>query len=735
MAAKAGLQNVIVDLPADGTGWGEAIAELESKGIRYLIAINSLAPVARGIAVEPAGYRITGIKEAQHIDVPMFGATEAFSLVVTQRDGSIQSQALTPIQQDRLQLDVDPQSSLDHVLLIYPRLKELRMPDFWEGFDVQRDLVLGAFRNHKPGPGFRGLVNPLGALLQFPGQDLQFVPDSKLFRIEFENFLRKKYTAVETVKRAWALRASSIESFATMAQLVPLWSPTRGVGRFWDPESNTTLQCDQRNSTAWNDIREVIASAASRRYERLVASLHQEIHAPVVQEWHGWDGPYESGNTLLDGVGMVVRGETPTEQIESACKATSTVLRLRSPSWLLATNIMQSDMNLLSGTLDDLVSLGARGWFVRTSDEKVMQRVGQEINRLERDDSIAQWHPNALFYPELASNPAMPMRLAGGKWWLPSPMPGERLFLGSKFAAYRYLDGSNSFCAIWALHEPVKAKLRLGDPKAVTLSTTDGQEIKPKLGKNFIEVVVPTLPLILHGTAEFAIPEQALAEVSIDFKTLADEAEKQMIPMPEERLRFADSMTAFERSPGVAFEQIFGQLDMLNKNLGLYGWIEAEESRDTNFSEAVVEPGNSGNGILRLRTRLPSPVSGFFANYNFMVRQAGPHELWVAARIPERTPDLLLLRIGDQTLRASGSPINFYGNGYGWYRFGEVSLQPGNIQFGLMVQSNEGVDLSLDVVVLFPGRFKPNGVFAPKAAALKQTLQPEPGPKQQPVKP
>ena len=62
-AKAAGIEDVVVELPVSGAGWSEAFQALEKAKMRYLIDIDSAAPSAVGIGVEPAGYRIDDITE------------------------------------------------------------------------------------------------------------------------------------------------------------------------------------------------------------------------------------------------------------------------------------------------------------------------------------------------------------------------------------------------------------------------------------------------------------------------------------------------------------------------------------------------------------------------------------------------------------------------------------------------------------------------------------------------
>ncbi|HTQ09776.1 MAG TPA: hypothetical protein VMI31_06865, partial [Fimbriimonadaceae bacterium] len=124
-AKSAGFNDVIVDLPANGTGWDETIKALESSGMRYLIALSSLAPMAEGVAIDPAGYRISGITQAQKLSISLPGATGALVVILNERDSSISESKLYPVMNGNLSLDVKAYGEFQQVVLIYPRMRSL----------------------------------------------------------------------------------------------------------------------------------------------------------------------------------------------------------------------------------------------------------------------------------------------------------------------------------------------------------------------------------------------------------------------------------------------------------------------------------------------------------------------------------------------------------------------------------------------------------------------------------
>lgn len=715
-AKAAGAKDVIVDLPADGTGWAATIRALEEAGLRYLIAISTAAPTCTGISVEPQGYRVPGITEPRRVELRIPGATSGLVALVTQRDGAVQMTDRVTMPEGNLSLDVDPKNQLEHVLLVYPLVQELRVPDYWLEFDRRRDELIQAIRANKPGPGLRGILNPMGSLLSFPGPDAQFVPTNRVFRMELEAFLRAKYTSLQTAIRAWSLSINDIQSFAALARCVPLWTAARGIPQLWDPDTGELVGVSSRGSSAWKDIQEVLRSTSARRYARLADAIRTVANVPVLQEWVGWSGPYSNPEPALDGVGMRMVGASPSSLVDSGCRAASTILRWRQPGWLIASSVVVEGQNqpdaLLADALADAASMGARGWFVRaTSDTLRRAAVSADV---ANDTTLPSWRPSALFYPEAAMNPAAPTRLPGGRWWLPSPASGNRVDLGSNYAAYRYSDGSENFVALWSIGTPRKTVLRLADAKRVVFETIDASQTGARVVKNTIELTVPTTPILLRGSDEIPVPQEAIEETVHDIETILEKLGPRA-GTGEEAYRLAEAIAAMERNPGGAFDAMRQQLTKLDIAHGNAVWVEGESTRDTNFSEPAAVTGVSKNAALTLRSRLASPPEGYYANYVPNARVEGMHELWVAANIPPKHRNGFTVRIGDQALRIQRGPVSLYASGYGWYKMGEISLIKGPIMIQVAVDSKEGAEVAIDVLLLAPDSFTPNGVFPPRA--------------------
>lgn len=715
-AKAAGIQDVVVDLPASGAGWDETLAALREADMRYLIRLDSLAPTAKGFAVEPQSYRITGITAPQTVTLDLPGATSAYVVLASRRDSSIASSARVPVVNGKITYEAKPGGEIEHVLLVYPETSSLVQPDYWEGMDVQRDTLLNSLRRHAPGPGLRGIVNPLGQTLGLPGRELEFVPTSAYFRMEFRDMLEKRYHAVKTVMQSWGMGTNDLETFEDLARLVPLWRGSRGVGLLLDPVTNKTYAAESKRSLVWADLAEAVNAAGVRRFGRYVSGVRMVANVPIVQEWAGWAAAYESSNSPLDGVGMRTLGTAPEAIVASGCRATSSICRWSTPGWLPATNVdLGAGENVagqLTAVLDDVGSLGARGCFVRADSPEVMKAVAAEAAKRKDDVSLAAAHVQALYFPENALNPAFPQRLPFGLWWLPSPVDGNRIDLGTMFSGYRMTSQSGSVTVLWA-KQPGRYKIRLANPKTVVFQATDGHNLDPKLAKDGVEVNLTDMPTIVTGTEEIPVPEISFAETLFRFDMMMDMATRSMRDITEERIYFKDYVNGFDRNPGGSFNQMRTQLVRLGAKVGNVAVVEIEKSPETNFSEVANVPGCSGGGALVLRTPIAPGPQGYFVEVTVPSKSRDEQEVWLSASIPLEKRHEITVSVNGQLLPLTGEPVGTYGDGYGWYKLGVTRLGGDPVKVRIMVSGAASAPIALDSLVLTPRPFKPLGPYPP----------------------
>lgn len=720
-ASKEGISDFLVDVPASGAGWAELLSALHKAHARYLIRINSLAPMSKGIAIEPQGYRFTGITATRSLKVDLVGATSALAVLVQRRDGLIISSKKVPVVNGVLNYTVKVDNGIEHVLLLYPESTSAELPDFWEAFDLHRDQLLESIHVNHLDDGLRGIVNPIGHVVTLPGRDFHFVPTNPFFRIELKNFLVERYKNLETALRLWALGPNTIQDFDELARLVPLWNGTRGISMLYDPQADKLISCFNQKSAIWTDIEDVVAIANVKRFQLIVEALHSTVDVPVIQEWSGWATAYEMKQAPLDGIGVKTVGTAPSAILDTASRAASSMLRWSKPGWLPATDVdlgPSTDPKQLPEVVDDILSLGSKGLFIRAEKDSELKAVAAESTRLTASPPDANFSPSPVFFPENAINPASPQRLPGGRIWIPSPMDGNRVDFGAQFFGYRYEDVNGDQYALWSLKQ-VRVKLFMSKPDKATFTTLDGSDAGVKILRDGVEITIGPVPILISGINELPVPGPCLEETLSHYNQIMALLDARHADAPEEAFAFTDANQSFKTSPGASFEKMRDQLRRLSIKVASYTWIEAEKVKSTNFSEAIAIPSCSAGFALALRTQLPSEGEGFFADYDLVVRSKENQSVWLAAKIPaERRQDVSVI-VGSQNFSVSGDPISLYGNGFGWFKLGVTRLAGTNSKLRISVRGDSASDMAFDTVLLTPNDFAPNGIFVPDPIPFK----------------
>lgn len=712
-AAADGVTNVVVSLPADGANWGPCFKALNDNHMQFIVQLSSPPPSRETVIVDPAGYRVPDISRKTTIDLAIPDASEALLVLATLRDGSIRWSRRVPIVDGHLKDVIDPTVDLPHVLLVYPVVKSSESTDFYDGLDDHRDRLLSSFQKSPPGDGYRGLLDPFGANANFPGADCQGIPTSRLFEAELAGFLETKYSAISTALQAWGISTNDIKDFGQLSRMVPLWSETRGVANIWDTQTDMVYGADRTKSLAWSDIRTVLRSVAARRTKHLIDNIKNVTHGPVFCTWTGWDGPYGSVDTSLDGTAFEPSTKSIPVLMDDASRPVSSSLRSGHAGVTLATGMAANGGIGIQDTVAELEGIGVRGWFFKTDDDAERKAIGKLSRDREADTSASEWKVQGLFYPEAAQDPAIPMRLLGGLWWLPAPSDGQRLNLGSGIEGYRTTTGSETTYILWSTVGPQKIGFRVSDPKELSVTTVDGTPIEFKKKKTEVELELPTSPTVFRNTGDFPVPGVSLLTTVTAISLLLDNFDSKVNLSGAEQYTFADAVKAYDRSPGASFETLRAQLMRLAPRAAPYVWVAASRSPKHNFGEYGPMVGSSSENVLLLSNRFRPAEGMFFAEYPLSPHVVGTHEVWVAAKIPPALRDKIRIRAGDRLLGPASSPVSYYGDGFGWYKFGEVEVQKGVTNFRIEVPSTAHGSLALDVIAISPPGFRPQGPKMP----------------------
>lgn len=713
-AVQAGVTDVFVELPLDLGTWRRVLPELESRGFRYLIGVSALAPSASVVAIEPKSYRVSGLMGRVDIKVDIPSGERAYGIFANERNGAVIWEGWLPIQAGKLPFRYDLGSDFPHVLVLYPEVKDQRMADYWEGFDLYRDQLLTILQNAPLGSGYRGLVNPAGKTVRSFQVDDTLVPTSKLFRLELETYLRQKYGTPDLVAASWHVGLHHNRSFEDFAACVPLWQGSRGVDSILNLNSGKVTSSERRDEI-WSDIRTVVRSGAARRLNRLVDVISDTTGRPVFQDWSGWGGLYEDADGALAGISFRMDPRSAVDVLDMAAGPMSSVLRRGRPMTGLAVSVQlqEGETALDAGrVIRQSESLGTRGWFFNASSPELRTAVADAAETYRDQASMARNGVRPLYYPFAATNPAVTGRLPGGMVWIPSPVSGERLDLGPTIEGYRFVDRGVTTFVFWAISQPQRVKMRMSSEVVPTMVAIDGSDLLIKSKKNEVELTIPTTPVIVEGSSDIPVPLDGFYANQAAVSYLIDTFGKLIDLSGTELTNLKRTTSGFERTPLASYLAIRNQFQSMAVRAAPYNWLEAENPVTSNFSDMLDVSGTSGGKVLELNPKVKT-VAPYASEYVVQNRLGGSHSIWIAAKMDEPARKALKISLAGQAMEMEPNPVSFYGSGFAWYRAGQLTLPPGQTRMWIRAETDEPINCQIDVIMVAPGEFRPNGVLPP----------------------
>lgn len=721
-----GIDDVLIECN-QSTNLPEVTKIAEELKLNYLISFENPAPRAPAFVIQPENYRIekAGANGDFSLNIP--NAISIYYLLVAPRTGSIDAKGWVPVINGtanvRYRLDV---GGSDYTLLIFPKLDFSKLTDYWERFDLRRDETLKKIQSANFGEGLRGFVNPLGQVEMWNSYQGIYVPDSEMFRLEFQAYLEKRYgNDIDKLIRAWRFSLIEIDSFKTASRLIPLFSSERGLDKFFDPQTERMYSCDPRNSLYWTDLKTVIENAALRRTQRLAETIFRIANVPVIFEYETLSPIHNTAKPAGDGIGMVLRG-TGLNAIDGPAASASAIMHAwKMKGWCVVTALQDETnrpieaLSLLSLALDT-ADLGARGWFIKWTNGSDIHALMQLKSQIQAQNTpIAQSiasAPRAVFYPENARNPAMTMRLPGGVWWLPTPAAGNRLEIGSRYEGYRHVAGYGTFLAIWRTEGSARVRLLLREPDKVVVTSANGLPVEKRVIRGAIELNMDSTPLFFTGTDEIPVPQDSIDLLQADFHTLANEAKRLEIDIGDNKFFFEDARKRIRDNAYTAWESMLNETKNVVRKLSKIIWIEGEQPSSSNFGYVTQNVACSGEKAYVIKTPFQTTdQSGLGASYRFRILEPGDYEIWLAARIPQNLRPFVNIELTGGTIYGvPDTPAAGYGSDFAWYRIGLSNLKEGNYDVRIRVSPNaKEVDVMIDAILLTRNRFNPKGPRMP----------------------
>lgn len=732
--AKAGVRSVLLEWQSfpQAEQWSDAIQKLEQAKLDYWLAFSPhrAERYATGWIVQPERYRLAPSKEGVY-SLRFSGADKAWMVAANRTDASWKRTTMLDVRNDRATLAMpgDPESE---VLLFYPHGRT-QLPDLWEGWDRFRDNLMVLLKELKPGTGFRGWVN----LVSIPQDDdaVACVPDSPLFRVEWQSFLQARYKEIGDLEREWGLEGG-IGSFERAAGVIPLWRVNRGLPYLWDPAKpdEKPLDVGIHRSAFQRDYRDYL----NARLTALTGTLRQALRPftgdapvyaiqmppshqqpPLIPTYTGSYGGLENVCVWLPNNDKEAWGYWMAYHTLEG--------RPRNPAHrMLIVELGVEQLESASLTLARARALGYQQvfWQLATPESVPDEFFKAMLAADEAPANGIEWLP----FPASLWSPAEFIRLPDGRWWFPSASAGgEVLDWGDNLYAYwttsDTTEGRRIQLCLWSKQGIQEVVLRRLDDSTLSVLSTDGQAVGVRVHRDRVTLQVGMRPILLTGFQVLPICETAVNEYNARFALAEKAAAQAGHQFSILRFNFRQAVSLYERNPVEGYRLIVNSVHEAERFLRSHLQIEAEHTQEHTFGTLRENPAASGSSTLWLSTPLSPSSAGYGASYTFSAARPGEYVLWLSTTLPATplewsmastsepdSPSIFKGRIpeqenGELTVRSG------YGGTFHWVRIGTVTLKPGEYRLQLRL-SNEKLDwyyAEWDALLIAPPELEPSG--------------------------
>ncbi|GMV35822.1 MAG: hypothetical protein AMXMBFR61_03300 [Fimbriimonadales bacterium] len=716
--ASAGLTGVLLRFPLDAP-LAAVTDAAEKAGLPYVLSPEGAAPMASGHFVMPQSYRVANIKGEMDLRLRVPGSDTTFWVLVEADTYGIVTVGHAKVDAGFATILVRPRRTGNYVLLLYPHATAGNVVDLWEGYDLRRDTLLAKLRAARLGPGLRAIADPLGEHPNWYDFRRRFVPESALFRLEFERYLSRTYGAVHKLAERWQLQGMDLDSFGEAARMVPLFAEGRGIPYLWDPDTDK-LRAVARTSKYWQDMEAFLQGAAVERASNLAAALRRVADVPVVYTWRGWSATTQDKTASGQGLGITGFGSGFSAASTYGAHAVGASLTWLEPPWLPALVIAPDpsggrydSASPCASAVAALASVGAKGFFVRSAldDDSLRALVAASHGIAD-----AGYSPKTLEFPETAQTPADVMQLPGGVWWVPSPRAGARLDFGETLEAYRITRPDGTATVLWSRAGRQQVSLRAFEPRSVRVAAADATLIEPRVRRDGLTVVVDESPIVLLTQGEIPVPEVVFKETDDALRALFKDDTLVGTDLSDLKYDYNLAVESAPRSPGAAYLKLREVYWKLLGRLGRYIWIEGESPSKTTFGYVESSAAAMEGSCLVVDTPFEPLGGAYTASYVVNVPSDSTMQLYLAGSLHEGGTLRFEFQIDDGTpVPFRSEPLSRYGGRFAWYDGGVVSLKKGRRTLTISVRGEPGAyyDAAIDAITLTTGSFRPVGTRKP----------------------
>lgn len=718
LLGAAGLRSALITFPFDES-LQPIVDTAEKANLTYLLSPGSPPPFCSGHYVMPQSYRVSNLKGPIDLKLRLPNCDSAFYVLADAETGETVKTGRANLEAGQLTIHEKPKRLATFVLLVYPHTPTGDLPDYWAGYDTWRDTLLVKLSSAKLGAGLRGLLDPLGQVEKWYDLSHRFLPDSPLFRLEFERYLRKTYSDMQRLNDQWRTAGKQFGSYREAAAAVPLFAEGRGVPFMWNAETDALTPAEM-GGRYWKDYDAFLLGVALRRTTDLSASLRRIVNVPIVFSWQGWSPIGQGSSAAGQGIGVRGYGQGAAVAYTHGAPARGASLTWPVQPWFVATDVALSATGEGYGpqadpakAIETLASLGAKGFFVRTAlDEASLKTLAACADRIPTEE----YRPRTLEFPETARGPADVLPLPGGVWWVPSPKVGARVDYGDDYEGYKLTTGLGTLVAIWSRSGPKEEFLHFADTSKVRMISYDGSPQPLKARRDGVTVTIGDLPTLFLVHDDLPVPDSSYMATRKFVERYIRGVDGPGFNWSDVKTEYERAVDGFSRNPGNAYAVMRGTFNKIAARVGFYVWLEGEKPLRTTFGYTPTSSAASDGKYLAVNTPF-EPVDGAFtAAYSLNFSSDTSLRLLVAGRLPDGgTLHYEWSLDGGAYTAFNASPVSRYGGLFAWYDAGTLPLPRGKHTLTIAVRGEPGAyyDAAIDAILLCSPAFQPSGVRRP----------------------
>ncbi len=737
--------------------WQRFADYLDSQGFRYGIELADGPDMPlTGWVIRPSLYRLPDIAAARTVTFDLPAAVGGIWALADAKSGDIVKTGRLAPSGGKVSIEVDGKPDARRVLLVYP-IKTVDsyadgLQNFWEGFGGYRDRLVSVMGKVRFGKGLRFWVDPFINEMGMRGETQYLIPDSRMFQIEFESWLQKRYRDAGELARAWGL-TGEIKTYEQASRMIPLWHDVKGLTYAYNTSDGHLSKLGSTDSQMWSDIQRFRDDSIRKYLNSAAMVLERHVaNVPVVVKWTASSDFFINDDSEgYDGIGVEAYGTPAVIGPLAGAQCLALVRQWSRPAWLLTTETQttgavsketpcyasKTEMMASLGALQDA---GSKGFFVfglqllpeptwknfelvRTPEQLGWLREFQQ--GLEAQPLFADWTPRAVWFSSANPLGADIRRLEQDLWWLPRRTSAARVDVEDGVQAYALQGAVGSTVYIWTSGTPRSIELPVSPGVKPSVHFTGPDERQMKSGSKALTLPLTRDPAIVTGLPPTAfVTVDGLQRQISHLSALISRAEGMQILSGEQKMALdnAKAMIHADRlsMASMTLSRAIAELEPL---VAPYFWAEGENASETNFDGFGYDTGASGSRYLKLSTAQEPPLAPYTASFPVVASMESDYEVWMAGTPPGQQWSSAASWSVDGSswtpIRGAAPQGEAYATDLFWSRIATMHLSPGRHVFRIRADARRQLPdknyvMYIDALVLSREPFTPNGARRPE---------------------